>query len=206
MPTAEDLAAQAHSESGKTPDQIAAETAAAAAGTTQTPEQKAAADAATAAAAAAAAKPPETYTLITPADSLLTDADLQLAEADAKALGLTQAQAQQLVDGRAAYMHDLSTQFLEQAKADPEIGGAHFETTVKHAIAGRDWLFPAGSKGSDTIRRWFDATGLGNHPEFLRAMARIGKSRAEDTHVQGGRETAARRPTEDVLFPSSAKS
>ncbi len=152
-------------------------------------------------------KAPEKYELVLPVDTKhLTDADLEAVAVEAKALGLTNEQAQGLVQARESQLSAMSTQFLDEAKADPEIGGAKFEETVKHALVGRDWLFPEGGD-RDLIIGWFDRTGLGNHKAFLRAMARIGKARAEDTPVSGSTSTgnAERIPTEDVLFPSSAK-
>lgn len=188
------VAADAAAAAGKTPEQLAADTAAAEAETART--------------AAAQAKAPEKYELTLPENSAhLTDDDLALVASDAKALGLTNDQAQSLVHARETQMAAVTAQFLTDAKADPDLGGAKWDDTVKHALAGRNWLFPEGAD-RDLIIGWFDRTGLGNHKAFLRAMARIGKANAED-QAGSGRSTSGsveRLPTEDVLFPSSAKS
>lgn len=186
--TAADAAAAAAKQAGKTPEQIAADTAAA----TELART-----------AAEKAKAPETYELKLPdASKHLTDADLAIIGAEAKALGLTNDQAQALVQARHDQLSTVGAAFLADAKADPEIGGAHFDQTVKHAIAGRDWLFPPGPE-SELIKSWFDRTGLGNHKAFLRAMARIGKARAEDTNVAGGSAASTKeKSAEERMYPS----
>jgi hypothetical protein len=191
---AADTAAATAAAAGKTPEQLAA-------------EKKPAADTETARKAADQAKAPEKYELTLPENGRLEASDLEVVAAEAKALGLTQAQAQQLVTTRATALTALSDQFLTDLKADPELGGAHFDTTVKHALAGRDWLFPPGSEEAALVTAWFEKTGLGNHKAFVRALARVGKARAEDRPVSGAGLVSGgeRKPTTDVLFPSTAK-
>ena len=65
--------------------------------------------------------------------------------------------------------------WVESVKADKEIGGADFKKNL--ATAGRAVrLF-----GGDPLRKLLDETGLGNHPELVRAFFRAGKAIAEDT-------------------------
>lgn len=187
---AADKAAADAASAGKTPEQLAAEKATA---------DKAAADKA----AADKAKAPETYTLELPKDGPLQHAAdvLPLIAAEAKALGLSQEQAQQMVTVRSAAIAAVSAANLADAQADPEIGGDKFDTTVKHAVAGRDYLFPPDTDEGKAVTAWFDQTGLGNHKTFLRAMARIGKALAEDTPVVGkvgGKKTTKSR--EEAMF------
>jgi hypothetical protein len=190
---AADKAAADAANAGKTPEQLAAE--------------KATADADLARKAADAAKAPETYDLKLPDKSVhLTDADLAIVAAEAKAMGLTNDQAQALVNARETQLSQLGAQFLADAKADPVIGGEKFETTVKHAIAGRDWLFPQ-EADRDFVKAFFDRSGFGNHKVLLRALARIGRITSEDAPRQGASAARGdeRKPTADVLFPSTSK-
>ena len=143
---------------------------------------------------------PERYDLTLPDQALLGDDDLAVIADEAKAMGLTQEQAQNLVQVRDTAVRHLSDRFLADAKADAEIGGDKFDETVRLAQAGLAFAFPQADELAQ-IRGWFNKTGLGNHKLFLRAMARIGRARAEDRPGATATTTAAEvRPTEDVLF------
>jgi len=138
----------------------------------------------------AKAEVPEKYALTLPEQTDFDAADLELFGAEAKALGLTNDQAQALVNTRAATVQALKVQYGEDAEKDPEIGGAKFEETVRLARVGRDWLFPPNSEGATLVTALLDKTGLGNHKEVLRAFARVGKQKKEDTAVQPGQQPA----------------
>lgn len=156
--------------------------------------------------AAQAATAPETYELTVPDGAPFDDADIAAIAAEAKALGITNDQAQALVGARAQQLATYRAELRTQLEADPDLGGANLPMTEVHARAGRDYLFPKGTKGSDLVLAWFDKTGLGNHPEFVRAMTRIGKSLAEDRpNTGGGASPNQVTSREDRMFPSSAK-
>lgn len=187
---AADAAAAAAANAGKTPEQLAAE--------------KTAADAETARKAAEQAKAPDKYVLTLPETTTLTADMLPLIEAEAKAMGLTQDQAQNLVKARSDTVAAMSATYLTDAKADPEIGGAKWDATVANALKGVDYLFPKDSPEGQIVRDWFNATGLGNHKVFLRAMARIGVAQREDTPaIRTNHNTTERLDAKDVLFPKS---
>jgi len=58
--------------------------------------------------------------------------------------------------------------WLNEAKADDEIGGDKFDSNVATAIKALDtW-------GTDTLRQKLDESGLGNHPDLLRLLVRAG--------------------------------
>jgi hypothetical protein len=103
-------------------------------------------------------------------------------------VGETQRQAQELAD----------------LKADPTLGGAQYDTTIKHVTDGLQWAF-----GDDAVvvRKLFDTYGLGNSKVLVRGLAKIGRALQEDhPNVGGGNRFTHvdRKPTEEVLFPSSA--
>lgn len=130
-------------------------------------------------------KAPEKYALKLPEGATLTDADVKLFEVEAKSLGLTQPQAQKLVDERVQMVHDTSARFLDELKADKDLGGANFERTKGLAEQGRNaFLLGMPEAERDEILGWFNRTGLGNHKALVRAFARLGKLVAEDKPLQ----------------------
>lgn len=129
----------------------------------------------------------------------------------AQALGLNKEQAQAFLVAQSAEVSRLASEYEAAAKADPLIGGAKFDDTVKHARTG---LLEAMKRAGNTpeeqaeIHALFNGTALGNHKAFLRLTAWIGRQFAEDQpagspNTSGGKVDLL--PTEDVLFPSSAK-
>ena len=116
----------------------------------------------------------------------------------AKELGLSNEQAQKLVDmygsriasiqkGQVEAWHNQITGWATEVKADPEIGGKQLDQTIKAAKIALN------KYGSDGLKAMMDppseknpnGLGLGNHPEVIRILARIGRSMAEDSgHVR----------------------
>lgn len=67
--------------------------------------------------------------------------------------------------------------WLDEAKADPEIGGGKWDATLHSAAKALDALgYPEGSP----FRAALTETGFGNHPEMIRAMAKVGAMVGED--------------------------
>lgn len=185
-PTTQAAAAPTAMATGTVPDTGAAPATAA----TEAAATEASAPAATAAAVADYTdfKTPEGYKLDGEAG--------QKFKSMAKEMGLTQEQAQKLVDfdaGRAvkaqeeqtSKLHKASFDWLEAAKADKEIGGANLETSVAVAKKALDTF------GSPELKQMLQLSGLGNHPEVIRAFNKIGKAISEDGFVQGGKQNAA---------------
>ena len=123
-----------------------------------------------------------------------------------KGLGATQEQAQELIDlkvkmdlaaGEAQVQAWADTQkaWRETAEADPEYGGLKYEANIDTArVAVR-------KIGGDALVQVLTETGMGNHPEFIRAFVRIGEAIKEDTitfpSVGGSSKSLAER-----LFPN----
>lgn len=194
-------------------DKAAADAAAAAAA--QTPEQKAAAakataDAATAKAAAdaAAAKPLE---LKLPAGSALDAEDVKEVTEFATANKLSPEAAQKMLDREHAIAADIiqaqkdiatgmPPKWVEAVKADPQLGGANFDSTI--AMAQK----PINAFGSEAFKKALNESGLGSHPEMVRFCAAIGKLMGEDKLVipsEGGRGPAKTFP--EALYPDKPK-
>jgi hypothetical protein len=134
-----------------------------------------------------------------------------LAE-EAKALELTQVQAQKYVEARAQELRATVAEDERQlaaAKADPTLGGPQWETTQAHVQKGLDWALQTSSADEARyVREQFTARGLGNDKAFLRLFARIGKALQEDQPLSGGGTggggTGPTKSTADILYPKTA--
>ncbi|HGE8494718.1 TPA: peptidase [Serratia marcescens] len=142
---------------------------------------------------------PEKYEFAAPEGQELDANALAVFEPIAKELGLTQEQAQKLVDiypqiqqQQAEAWSKQIADWGEQVKADKEIGGDKFNASVGLAQRALDQF------GNSELREYLNASGLGNHPALVRFCAKVGKSMAEDSFVvpnQGGQRSAA-----DILY------
>lgn len=70
-------------------------------------------------------------------------------------------------------------QWAADTKADKEIGGDKLTVSVGHAQKALDTF------ASKEFREFLDSTGTGNHPEMVRAFAKVGKLMSEDSFVTG---------------------
>ena len=153
------------------------------------------------------------------------DLDAGLAEAlspEFNELGLTNAQAQKLVDKyisvqqeraeananspvgvmasvMAEYFKDAGTPdtWIAKAKADPEIGGANWATTETNAMRF------VKHAADPSLIAYLEASGSGNHPALIKAFAKAGALLREDAPAQGGAGGAG-KPAEaaHLLFPN----
>ena len=90
--------------------------------------------------------------------------------------------------------------WTQATKSDPEIGGEKLGPALASAKAVVD------KYGNDKLRgELFDQYGIGNHPEVIRFLARIGADMADDkfhgTPGGGGGEKSAA----EVLYPNMTK-
>lgn len=160
----------------------------------------------------AANKVPEDgkYTLVMPEGVAVDDELLAALSPDFKELGLTQGQAQKLADkfiasqqARAAKQTETwagtVSGWVDQAKADKDMGGTKWDSTVSAGIRAVDRL------GTPELRSYLNASGGGNHPEMIRFMAKVGAMISEDRPATGGAEGAG-KPAEAAhrLFPNDA--
>lgn len=150
------------------------------------------------------------YTLTMPEGIEL---DAELADAlgpDFKELGLTNRQAQRLADKFIAIQTARATKqgetwagtvakWVDDAKADKEIGGAKWDATVSNATRAVKTL------GTPELKDYLEATGGGNHPELIRFMAKVGAMIKEDDPANGGAGGAG-KPADPahLLFPNDA--
>lgn len=124
----------------------------------------------------------------------------------AKELGLSQEAAQKILDKmgptiqarQQAAIEATHGEWKNQTTTDKEIGGDKLAENLAVAKKALDTF------GTPELRDLLVQTGLGNHPEIIRAFFRAGKQISEDSVVMGGNKTAPRDPAE-ILFPTMKK-
>jgi hypothetical protein len=160
-------------------------------------------------------KPPEKYEFKTRKDSPLLKSDVEEIEAAAKAQGLSQEQAQKIVESREAdfdRVHDRQKQFLKSrndewvkaAAADPEIAGKDgkmLKENVELAHRGLKMMF------GEKINPWLVESGAGNHPDIIKGFMRFGKMFQDDKAILDGRVSSPdKKPAlADRMYPSHGK-
>jgi hypothetical protein len=124
----------------------------------------------------------------------------------AKAKNLTQADAQSLMDMNAesaqahasnmyAAWDGIQEGWKDAARKDKEYGGADFKAnlgTAKRAIA---------EYGTDEFKTAVEQTGMGNHPEFIRFLYRVGQTLKEDGVMTEGNKAGGKKTAEQLIFP-----
>jgi len=151
---------------------------------------------------------PETYTDFTlPKDMQLDEALLADAIPIFKDLGLTQQQAQKLVDFQAKYVeansakqiesfNELTTRWQEASKIDKEFGGDKFDESIAIAQSAIDKF------GTPELKQLLDDHGVGNHPELIRFMVKVGKLTVEDVPSAKGTRVSPELDRVQQLYPN----
>lgn len=157
---------------------------------------------------------PEAYELAAPEGTTIDPADLAAATPVFKELGLSNEQANKLIPIAAGFGQRIADQinnkivsdvqaerksWLDTAQADPEIGGANWKKSLADGAAALDRLgFPKGAP----FRELLDASGLGNHPEMIRAWAKVGQAIGDDPKfLRGNGAGAPKRDAAETLYP-----
>ena len=152
---------------------------------------------------------PEKYTLNVDEDSLLDQADMDRIAADAKAQGLTNGEAQLMVDLESdistrqhdkmmGQVDDIQAGWLKDAENDPEIGGDAFKENV--ALSNR----VVERLGSEALKVMMDESKYGNHPEVIRIFSTIAKKfMAEDTAVFPKDQAGGEQAMENLFYPDA---
>lgn len=174
-----------------TPDGTPASTPPAAAADTKTDDTKATEPAV-----------PEAYELQMPDGIELDKASAEEFTAIAKELKLDQATAQKLADVAAKQAQrqveahtKLVESWVEQVKTDKDIGGDKLEENLGLARKALDHF------GTPELKDVLNASGLGNHPEVIKAFLKAGKAISEDKFVAGAPKGSDTDPARK-LFPN----
>ena len=122
----------------------------------------------------------------------------------ARELNLTNEQAQKLVDAYSTKILPLvqkqqmeawqktTEQWAADVKADKEIGGDKLTSSISTAQRALETF------GTPELKEYLNTTGLGNHPELVKAFVKIGKAMSEDGMVTG--KEAGQRSAAEVLY------
>lgn len=123
----------------------------------------------------------------------------------AKELGLNQAGAQKLVDFKAK-LDQYAVQnwgnhvkeLRDTAMRDPEIGGGNYQPAL---ASGRQAITKF---GTPEFRKMLNHYGVGNHPEMIRFLAKVGQATGETTiPPSGGATTVAEKPLHEIMYKDS---
>lgn len=152
---------------------------------------------------------PEKYEPFTVPEGVTFDPKaVEAFQAKAKELGLSQDQAQKLVDFQSEAVkvaqdtnkknfEDLQKEWSDQTKKDL---GANADKELAFAAAGRDKFATEG------LRSILNDSGLANHPEVIKMFITIGKAISEDGFVPGAAATdKADKSHADIMYPEQGK-
>lgn len=153
---------------------------------------------------------PEKYDLKMPDGIELDAAMLEAVTPVFKDLYLTNDQAQALTDKFIEFSQSKAQAdaeafattvagWADEARKDPEIGGAKWDQSVKHATGVVNRF------GDPALKEYLNSTGAGNHPAMIRFMARVGALIGEDQPGPSN-ESGRSQPAEPahVLFKNDA--
>ena len=141
--------------------------------------------------------PPDTYAdFVMPEGVQLDETALAAADPLFKELGLTQENAQKVVDLYASQVqagslkqvetfNQLKSDWLDQSKNDKEFGGDKFDENVKVA------QLAITKHGTPELKELMESHGVGNHPEMIRFMVRVGRTLSEDVPGSTGAATSS---------------
>lgn len=156
---------------------------------------------------------PEAYDLKLPKDSLLDQAKLADVASYAKAKGLTNEEAQEVLEREnasiAAYVDTQKKQqeeawekqkeeWVTEWKNDKEIGGEEFKKNAELAKRIVDRF------GDAAFKEELNRTGFGNHPGLGRLLVKLGKAMSEDQLVIPGASPVGveKKSLAEVLYPN----
>jgi hypothetical protein len=145
-----------------------------------------------------------------PDGSVLDPGAVERIAAYAKERGLSQEQAQELlnrehgavaayVEGQKQVLNSARTSWLEEVKSDKEIGGEKYNEAIE---LSRRLI---SDFGSEALKQALNETGLGNHPELIRFVYRLAKTRADDKIVRPSAGAGQRKSMEQVFYPEPQK-
>lgn len=157
---------------------------------------------------------PEKYDFKMPEDSSLDKgyAERIAAEVEktARKQGLTNAEAQKLLDSEhkkfASFVEHQqeqlkvrSSEWVEELKSDPKIGGENFKRSAELAKRVMQRY------GSESLLNKLDESGLGNHPDLVRFVVAVGNAMSEDQLVIGGNTVAGSKDPAEVLYGATSQ-
>lgn len=151
---------------------------------------------------------PEAYDLEVDTEDRIDADTLGKFKEVARDLNLSNQAAQKIIDEMAPKFREqqeeqiefLRNEWAAASRADKEFGGAEFDKNLGLA-AGALKQF-----GTDELRGLLSKSGLGNHPEVIRMLVKVGKATSADDKLVSGRAVASKVEGRDayaaMLYPS----
>lgn len=125
-------------------------------------------------------------------------------------MGLPQDQAQAIIDALGPKLAEqiaapfkqwqtTNDAWVNEVKADPEIGGANFDamrSTIAKVLDDPHYADPQ-------LRQALDMTGAGNNPAVIRTLYRLAKAVTEGGPTRTGAPAAPPKTAASILYPSA---
>jgi len=126
--------------------------------------------------------------------------ELKLSNEDAqKMVDLAVKQAQEIDSRNQQVWAAQREAWREELTEDPKYGGKNLEATLRDAAR----VFRL--YGNEAVVEALNAFGLGDHPEFVKMFARIGRAFREDRLVEGEKGAAEPKSPESIFYPNQGK-
>jgi len=84
----------------------------------------------------------------------------------------------------------------KQTESDPELGGEKLKENAEMAKRALKQF------GSESFVSVLEESGMGNHPELVRMLSRIGRAMADDKLVMAGSQSAGKKSMEEQFYGS----
>lgn len=151
-------------------------------------------------------KAPDKYELKLSDGSRMSQTQVDEIATYAKARGLSQEQAQELLTREETAVNSWASaqeqqfeqtkqKWVDELKTDKQYGGDKFNRTVELAKRAFSRFAP------ESFKELLNSTGLGNHPDLVKTFANIGAIMAEDSLVTGGtRAPTQKKSVEELLY------
>jgi len=146
---------------------------------------------------------PESYAFKQQEGVEIDDAVVSAYSEVAKELNLSQDNAQKMLDTMASSMAERQAEqiaavheaWASDTKADKELGGEKLNENLAVAKKAMDAF------GTPELTTLLNETGIGNHPEIIRAFYRAGMKISEDTFVNGDSNPQSDKPMAERMYP-----
>lgn len=149
---------------------------------------------------------PEKYDLKLPEGATLDQKALDELSAFAKEKGLSQEAAQAVLEREHSLAKSFEQkaqqewetrkdQWLKDAQSDKEFGGENLKLSAETAHRALKRFDSTGK-----LAEMLESTGMGNHPEVIRFMWKIGQAMSEDQLVVPGAQTGGKKSIEEIFY------
>ena len=111
--------------------------------------------------------------------------------------------AERAVKANAKAWVDLKSGWNAEAKADKEIGGEHYDDSIRLSkVFIKAWTKHT---GNEKFAEALNTTGFGDHPEFIRLLKWAGDIVDQDDYQFGGSTGGAPRTQAEIMYPNQGK-